>query len=305
MGGVPILFRPITLSDLSLYRQYAVREVEASDLSFISLYIWKDSYQVKLAEYKGYLLLLCTYQGETYFLPPLGQTPEVLLPLLEEMVTYLHRQGLPFKMKAVSAGTGKFIQDNLPGRYLLTPDRKNWDYIYLTKDLIELKGRKYQQKRNHINKFKQVYDYSYEPLTQEYIEDCIETFEAWAADKGDSPTVREERLALMEALQNLNALPLTGGVLKVNGRVEAFSLGSLLNRETALIHFEKANQRLSGIYSVINQHFVEKAWFMTKYINRENDMGVPGLREAKRRYHPARMIEKFVIAEERDDHDDH
>lgn len=208
-------------------------------------------------------------------------------------------------MKAVSAGTGKFIQGNLPGRYILAPDRKNWDYIYLTKDLIELKGRKYQQKRNHINKFKQVYDYSYGPLTQEYIDDCIRTFEAWAADKGESPSVHEERLALMEALQNLDVLPLTGGVLKVNGRVEAFSLGSLLNRETALIHFEKANQELSGIYSVINQHFVEKAWFMTKYINREDDMGVPGLREAKKRYHPARMIEKFVITEEREENDDH
>ena len=292
------MFRPITINDMSLYKQYVVNKVEASDLSFVSLYIWKDSYQVKLAEYKGVLLFLCVYREETYLLPPLG-TVEAFLPLLEEAVSYFHRQGLPFKMKAVSPGTAKFIQANLPGRYSLVPDRKNWDYIYLTKDLIELKGRKYQQKRNHLNKFKQTYDYSYEPLTQKYIDDCLRTFEDWAADKGDSPTIREERLALTEALQNMDALQLKGGVLNVNGRVEAFSLGSLLNRETALIHFEKANHKLSGIYSVINQHFVEKAWFMTKYINREDDMGVPGLREAKKRYHPARMIEKFVITEER------
>lgn len=295
---IPLLFRPITINDLSLYKKHVHHEIEVSDLSFVSLYIWKDSYQVKLAEFKDALLFLCVYREETYLLPPLGTT-EAILPLLKEAVSYFHRQEMPFKMKAVPPGTAEFILANLPGRYSLAPDRKNWDYIYLTKDLIELKGRKYQQKRNHLNKFKQTYDYSYEPLTRKYIDDCFRMFEEWAEDKGDSPTIQEERLALTKALQNMDALQLKGGVLRVNGRVEAFSLGSLLNRETALIHFEKANHKLSGIYSVINQHFVEKAWFMTKYINREDDMGVPGLREAKKRYHPARMIEKYVITEER------
>ena len=223
---------------------------------------------------------------------------ELFLPALKDAAHYFHEQDLPFKMKAVPAGTGKFLQQALPGHYQFIPDRKSWDYLYLTKDLLELKGRKYQQKRNHINKFKQLYDYSYESIETKHIKECLDTFEYWVADKGEDLTIQEERLALQEALNNLKSLGLQGGLLRVNGRVAAFSLGSLLNAQTAHIHFEKANQELSGIYSVINQHFVEQAWSETKYINREDDLGIPGLREAKRRYHPTRMIRKFIIREE-------
>jgi hypothetical protein len=161
--------------------------------------------------------------------------------------------------------------------------------------LIELSGRKYQQKRNHINRFRQFYDFAYYTMTPEHFPACLRLFQQWATDKNDSTEVEAERLALQEALDHYTLLNLTGGVLEAGGAVQAFAIGSRLNRDTALIHFEKANPEFSGIYSVINQLFIAEEWADTKYINREDDMGLPGLRQAKNRYHPLRLIEKYIV----------
>lgn len=201
-------------------------------------------------------------------------------------------------IKAAPTGLCRKIAKLRPDRYQIVPDRKNWDYLYRTRDLIELRGRKYQQKRNHINRFKQLYRYTFEPLRPQHLTGCLEVFHRWAEGKEPVETVVEERLALEEALKHMEHLSLKGAVILIDGKVEAFSIGSLLNRETALIHFEKANQDFSGIYSVINQHFAEETWAETKYINREDDMGIPGLRQAKERYHPTRMVEKYIVMED-------
>ena len=101
----------------------------------------------------------------------------------------------------------------------------------------------------------------------------------------------------MEAFRNYTQLPLKGGVLKIDGRIQAFAIGTQLNRDTGLIHFEKANPAFTGIYAAINQLFVANEWSTTRFINREDDMGLPGLRQAKKRYHPFRMIEKYTVVE--------
>lgn len=260
-------------------------------------------------------MLLCSYRGDTYYLPPLGATEKDLFGLIPKLAGESQKSGLPFKIKAAPHSLARLFAEK--NDFSIKPDRDNWDYLYQTKDLIELRGRKYQQKRNHINKFQESYDYSFEILRPEHIDGCLELFQSWTKEREDQPlndtppkngpscakqepefdSVMEERLALQEALENLESLSLKGAVLTINGRIEAFTLGSLLNQETALIHFEKANREYTGIYSLVNQHFAERAWAKTKYINREDDLGLPGLREAKRRYHPFRMIEKYTIVE--------
>lgn len=263
----------------------------------------------------GYLVLLCSYRGDTYYLPPLGAPGKDLFGLIRKLANESRKNGLPFKIKAAPRSLTRLFAEEK--NFLATPDRDNWDYLYRTKDLIELRGRKYQQKRNHINKFRESYDYSFEALRPEHINDCLELFRSWAKEREEQPindtssktdhvrtnqepifdSVMEERLALQEALENLESLSLKGAVLIMNGRIEAFTLGSLLNQETALVHFEKANREYSGIYSLVNQHFAERIWAKTKYINREDDLGLPGLRAAKSRYHPVQMIEKYTIVE--------
>jgi hypothetical protein len=184
-----------------------------------------------------------------------------------------------------------------PNQFQSIPDRRFWDYIYRTKDLIELPGRKYQQKRNHINRFRQYYPFAYHSLTPVHFPACRRLFEAWAAEKDAGPELEAERLALNEGLANYTRLQLKGGVLEVGGEIQAFAIGSRLNKDTVLVHFEKANPAFSGIYSVINQQFIAHEWADTRLINREDDMGLPGLRQAKERYHPLRMIEKYTVVE--------
>ncbi|NLY92144.1 MAG: DUF2156 domain-containing protein [Firmicutes bacterium] len=247
-----------------------------------------------IAQTADYTVFLCTYQGSTYCLPPLlkpGLKPDALL---QQISDYFHQQNKPAVFRAVPRGMLPLFS---PDRYRIIPDRKVWDYLYRTKDLIELPGRKYQQKRNHINRFRQYYCFSYHSLQPEHFPACRRLFAEWAEEKGDHPEVEAERMALDEGLDNFSRLQLKGGVLEVEGEIQAFAIGSRLNADTALVHFEKANPAFSGIYSVINQQFIANEWADTRFINREDDMGLPGLRQAKERYHPLRMIEKFIVVE--------
>jgi hypothetical protein len=227
-------------------------------------------------------------------LPPLfnsGFKPDTLF---SKISAYFHRFNRPMVFRAVPKEMLPYFP---PSRYRIIPDRRVWDYLYRTKDLIELGGRKYQQKRNHINRFRQSYDFAYHSMTPEHFPACLRLYEQWATDKTGSPEVEAERLALQEAFDHYTLLNLKGGVLEAGGAIQAFTIGSRLNKDTALIHFEKANPEFSGIYSVINQLFIAKEWADTKYVNREDDMGIPGLRQAKRRYHPLRLIEKYTVVE--------
>lgn len=294
-GVLAIRFHEISWADLEQYSTF-LRDfyIEVSDLSPVSLFLWRDSYQVKIDQTGDYTVFLCTYQESTYCLPPLlkpGVEPEALL---QEIGDYFHQQKKPAVFRAVPRGMLPLFP---PDRYRIIPDRTYWDYLYRTRDLIELPGRKYQQKRNHINRFRQSYRFAYHSLQPEHFPACRRLFAAWAAEKGDHPEVEAERLALNEGLDNFSRLKLKGGVLEVEGEIQAFAIGSRLNADTAQVHFEKANPAFSGIYAVINQQFIANEWADTQYINREDDMGLPGLRQAKERYHPLRMIEKYIVIE--------
>ncbi|HBK67565.1 MAG TPA: hypothetical protein DDZ91_02875, partial [Firmicutes bacterium] len=259
-----------------------------------SLYIWRNSYRVKMALTPDYAVLLCSYRGATYCLPPLFNDQIDLTTLINKITAFFHQINKPVIFRAIPPA---MLQSFPKDKYRIMADRKIWDYLYRTQDLIELRGRKYQQKRNHINRFCQFYRFSYQSLSPQDHQGCLNVFNQWAAEREGSQEVEEERTALTEALHNFSTLHLKGGVLKVEGEIQAFSIGSKLNKDTALIHFEKANSEFSGIYSVINQSFVANEWSETKYINREDDMGIPGLRQAKERYYPRRMIEKYVVVE--------
>ncbi|NLW55517.1 MAG: DUF2156 domain-containing protein [Firmicutes bacterium] len=294
-GVFIINFQDISLENLRLYSTMLHNHyIEVSDLAPTSLYLWRHSFQVKIALDPDYAVLICRYRGSTYSLTPLFSKRIDPTALIQKISAFLRQNNQPVIFRGIPSALLPYFPKD---KYRIIPDRQIWDYLYLTKDLIELRGRKYQQKRNQINRFRQTFPFSYHSLSPDDAQGCLDVFNHWAADKGGGPEIEEERRALMEALQNFTLLPLKGGVLKVDGRVQAFAIGTQLNKDTALIHFEKANPAFSGIYAVINQLFVANEWSTTRYINREDDMGLPGLRQAKKRYHPFRMIEKYTIVE--------
>ncbi len=182
-------------------------------------------------------------------------------------------------------------------RFSISPARQHFDYLYRSSDLIHLEGRKYHSKRNFINTFNQDYEYNYREIKPENVKECLDFQEAWCRyhrceeDMG----LMGEWSAVRRALQHLGELNLRGGIIVVDGKVQAYTLGEKLNEETAVIHIEKAHPEMRGLYTVINQQFCQHTWADVPFINREQDLGDEGLRAAKLSYHPTRMIEKFTV----------
>ena len=176
--------------------------------------------------------------------------------------------------------------------------REHFDYVYLTRDLIELPGNKNRNKRNHINQFFRAYEsYTYEELNERHIEAALSLQEKWCLLRRceEDLNLLGEWDAIREILNNYQALEVAGAVIIVGGEVKAFTLGEPLSGDMTLIHIEKADPGIPGLYQLINQQFCARRWNAVKFINREQDLGIPGLREAKLSYNPDHFIKKYSI----------
>jgi len=194
-----------------------------------------------------------------------------------------------------------FVQNVVdPDRYRIRTDRDNSDYVYLAESLITLSGNRYHKKKNHLNKFKKTHDFTYRVLDSETVHTFLDLQSDWCRlkDCASSDALLEEDRAVYEALTHHDQLGFRGGAILIDGRVEAFALGEKLNEDTAVIHIEKANPKILGLYAIINQQFCEKEWSEVTYVNRQQDLGIPGLRKAKKSYHPDHMIHKFILTQE-------
>ena len=173
-------------------------------------------------------------------------------------------------------------------------DRDNADYVYLASDLIGLRGRKYDGKRNHIKKFKEKYTYEYSDMSERLTEDCIRLAETWYHSKHD-PSLEADLLATREALTHFSQLGLKGSAILIDGAVRAFSITEPLNPDTAVIHIEKYDPAYEGLPQVINQQLCEHICGVYTYINREQDLGNEGLRRSKMSYNPAFILNKYRV----------
>ena len=190
------------------------------------------------------------------------------------------------------------LEAQFPGKYVIEYNRDQADYIYEVEKMISLSGKKLHGKRNHINKFKENNpNWRYEPLSQENVSACVKMAEEWREknlcdEKGEKHT---EFCVTLRALDEYEQLGLKGGVLRIEDRVVAFTLGEELNRETFVVHIEKAMADIQGAYPMINQQFLVHEASQYKYVNREEDMGEEGLRKAKLSYYPVFLQEKGVV----------
>ena len=233
--------------------------------------------------------------GEAWALPPVGPPPRV--DLCRQVLGWL-RDECGVANPAIERADLRLAAE-LAGHpdFVVEPMRDHFDYVYRTDDLINLAGGKYHAQRNHINSLARSYRCRYEPLGEEHLSACLYLCARWCQVKRCECdlSLLGEWEAITAALANFQALSLQGGVILVNDRVEAFSCGELLNKATAVIHLEKADPELRGLYAVINQQFCRQAWAGVNFVNREQDLGEPGLRTAKMSYHPHHLVEKFRI----------
>jgi len=279
-------FKNVGLEDRAVFRSYLEGfPVEACELNFGNTYIWRHFDHPRYTTIRGNLCILFSPPDEpAYFLQPVGERdmPETIAACLTAA-------------PRLSRIPVSFAAANCPG-FRCAPDRDNDDYVYATADLAELKGKKYDGKRNRIRKFEKGHAYRYVRLGPEFLPDCRRLFEEWAAEKGtDLAMARAQQDAIQEALAHFGPLELSGGAIEVGGRIEAFSVGEALAPDTAVIHIEIVSPRFEGLAQLMNREFVRNELAGFAFINREQDMGVPGLRRAKESYHPHHRVEKHHI----------
>lgn len=291
-----IQFQPITLQDRARITSYfRAQRCENAHFTFTNLFMWRTEYNIEWAEYKNCLFIKATYDDEEYGLQPFGKSEDIDA-VLPDWIGYFKEKKLPCVMRGVEKQAAELIRALYPSA-IIERDRDDFDYVYLKENLIELKGRKYHGKKNHINALKKTCEYEYLPVGKDNIDECIESVRAWCMSHEcyKDPMLTAERKAIFEVLEHFDELELVGGAIKINGKIEALTFGEMMNDDTAVIHVEKANADIRGIYPLINQEFCIRAWEGAIYINREEDMGIEGLRKAKESYHPCHMVEKFIV----------
>jgi uncharacterized protein len=290
-------FRPLRLEDRQLFQDFLWNyQPETSELTFTNLFIWQAHCGYEWALDRDWLLVISRSPGRGgWALPPLGPSPraEISATLLSWLGA---NQGWPAP-RLERADARLAAELTASPQFAVEPERDHFDYVYRSQDLIQLPGGQYHSKRNYINTLEHTYRYAYEPLEDRHLAACRDLAAAWCSLKRceDDLNLLGEWEAVGAALDHLKALELQGGVIRIDGRVVAFSLGELLNRTTAVIHVEKANPEIRGLYALINQQFCQHSWAGVPFINREQDLGEPGLRTAKLSYHPQRLVEKFRV----------
>lgn len=289
--------RPLDLDDRQ-WLSAALWELrpEQSEFTFTNLFMWRQAYQFRLSQVDGARAAFAWMADpeESFLLPPLG--PGAGAASVRRCLEHMARAGHNARMARATERDLRRLGVT-EEEFAIAEDRDQWDYVYLVRDLIELSGNRYHGKRNHVEQFARAHAFRYVPLTAERVAACVELQDQWCDEKHCDlvATLRAEARAVKEVLSNAEALGIAGGCIEVEGKVEAFTLGELLNPETVVIHIEKANPAFHGLYQVINQQFLEQQWPSVRFVNREQDLGVPGLRRAKESYHPHHLVEKYVV----------
>jgi len=287
-------FRPIELEDKALLLGYLeAAQPQISEYTFTNLYVWRKSDRTLLSKRGDVLLvkvLKCPDEREV-LLPPLGS--KELRATVPELIEDMSKEEKLPPIYGVSKDQAEALAKI---GFSAKLDRDNSDYVYLVKDLIELPGTKFHSKRQAIKRCLSEHKCEYVPITPDIVELCLQLQEEWCnlANCNESQGLREEDQAIKETFLHYDHLSVFGAAVSADGGIQAFTVGEKLSNDTAVIHFEKANPKIRGLYQLINQWFCKNALAGYKYVNREQDLGEPGIRRAKEGYHPHHMVEKYV-----------
>jgi hypothetical protein len=300
----------ITIESRPLLEEYLGSfEYRASGMSFTSLYMWRNINKFSWEIIGEYLCIAAVDNLEPemdvpFMLPPLTRTGGYEAAGLAETICGARRifeeRGCAFKIMLVPFHMTDFLERAFPGKLRIEADRANFDYVYNTQDLIELKGRDYHAKKNHLNYFLSHYDYAYVSLRSDMAEEAMDFIRRFNERKNPENAHEKELLmmeerAMQDVFHNLERVGYLTGAIRINGAIEALSIGGRLGKKTVTVHVEKANTAFRGLYQAINNEFCKHVAKDVKRINREEDMGIPGLRKAKLSYKPSMLVEKYTV----------
>lgn len=296
-------FKRVELSDRKKAREILEKSnFRGCEYTFGNNFVWRNIYNVEVCFAEGFYFCKQGENKNIRFTFPTGNGD--IRRAVELLKEYTRERGVPLRLTANKDVTQRLTEIYPDAKAIL--DRDICDYVYLAEDLENLAGKKYHGKRNHLNRFYEN-DWSFEPLTVGNIAECKAMNERWRAENLDKCGVAEveeskrEELCIVEcSFKHYDELGYMGGVLRVNGEVQAFTFGERSSEDCFVVHVEKALRQYQGAYAAVNREFVKSLGGRYKYINREDDTGSEGLRKAKLSYHPIFLEEKFVITFEGD-----
>ena len=296
-------FHAITIDDMWWYKAREKEDdVRACDCVFGGIFLWSEAYYTEVAKIAGCAVVRYLMGGQQVYSYPLGGTDEERRQAVEILLKLAHEKNERLYMSLFSEKQKEHMLQSFPGVFEIDGIRDRYDYVYETERLAGLKGKKLAAKRNHINRFLEQHDWSYEQITSDNKELCWEMEQSWFELHMQEPGVEKreleaERKAIRTALDHYEELALSGGILMADGRVVAFCIGEELNPETMVVHFEKAYPDVQGAFQMINREFAGNNCKDYKYINREEDTGDMGLRKAKMSYYPDAFAKKYYAVE--------
>ncbi len=262
------------------------------DVNLLCVYLWRNEYNIKFAVYDDTLIkAYFTGDGSIWgYVMPSGKNVKGALNKIFEDA---YERNIVPRIVMLTTAQRALLESLYPSRFNFEPSPENNDYIYLTKDLVMLSGKKFHSKRNHISKFYRTFnDTRFETIDDNNKDDALKVVYDWCAENNIDSEDYEEVRVIKEALSIRKEFDMRGAVLYVDDKPAAMTLGSEISRTTFDINFEKALREYDGIYSVINNEFA-KTLTEYKYINREEDMGIEGLRKSKLSYNPEIILERF------------
>jgi len=265
---------------------------------FTNIFLWCDSFSTKIARFNDRIIQKSVYDGSATYSFPAGSGP--LKPAIEAILENAEETKLPFIIRGISK-QHKEEMETLYSGVTFTPEENSFDYVYSAEKLSTLAGKKLHAKRNYINRFLMENNWSYEPVTKDNINACQDMANTWLKNNTEKLTsgYLNENIALKKMFKNFDKLNLEGGILYVNKKVVAFTIGEVLSEDTFVTHFEKAYAEIDGAYPMINREFARQITELHPnilYINREEDMGLEYMRKAKQSYHPEFMAEKYAAS---------
>ena len=285
-----LAFHQLTLSDREAMQAVTLPSGRRNcNYTFANLVGWQFWYDTEVCVLENAVVLRYTLDGQRAYMVCTSEalSLELIEALFDDSNGDLTLMGLEDSQVA---------QLQTSHLFSVEPDRDQYDYIYRRTDLATLHGKHLDAKRNHINRFRAEHpDFEYRPLTPESFDECRRLTEIWQEDKAASDTIDAEHRVMETIFSNWNALGMTGGSIFVDGRMVAFTYGSAVTTDTLDVCVEKADRHVEGAFAIINQQFAEHLPEQYIYLNREEDMGILGLRQAKLSYHPEILLTYNVV----------
>ncbi|QAT40797.1 phosphatidylglycerol lysyltransferase domain-containing protein [Clostridium sp. JN-9] len=293
-----IKFQKLQLGDKALFEKFLKPyNFKTCEYSFTNLFIWREACSIEYALMDNCLIIKKKdFNGKEHFMQPLGYTKDNLECIINSLKEYRSEHDMMYLFKDTEEDFVQELKTLKNMDFQITEDRDNFDYVYSSEKLISLSGKILHKKKNHYNYFVKNYEYETEALTKDLVPACIEASKRWCRIKHCTGYLLYELQAIEEILKNGSKLDFEGMVVLVDDVIQGFTIGEKMNDEMAIIHIEKANPEINGLYNFINRTFVQNYYSDVPLINREQDLGLDGLRQAKESYQPLKLEKKFIVS---------